>query len=106
MRGILLNRRYLIALFILLCLLVASFSAEAFFVMHRHHDCPEHDCQVCDNFHKIETMDAFMNKVKASIVIILVVMTSFFATILAIEFTIVTAIKSVTPVGIKVRINN
>jgi len=100
------GRLKIITLFILIFLIAASFSAEVLIIATINHECVGEDCPICEHVRKAKALDALIDELIASAVIVLILTACLFAVADAPFRNITLGIRSATLVGIKIRMNN
>ena len=99
------NRIRIIALFILIILIAASFTSEALIMAKVRHDCAGNG-YLSEYIKKAKTLDLLIVELLASASIVLILLVCLFAGAAAPVKNIILVVKSTTLIGKMVRMNN
>ena len=100
------NMPKIAALFFLIFLIICSYSAEVLIIANIHHECEGAGCPVCEKLQKARALDALIDEMMASAVIILILSAILFTVAEAPVKKIFIFHKPATLVGKMVRMNN
>ena len=100
------NMPRIAALFFLIFLIICSYSAEVLIIANIHHECEGAGCPVCEKLQKVRALDALIDEIVASVIIILILSTVLLAAAEMPVKKIMIVNKSTTLVGKMVRMNN